>query len=445
MADNYDFAWSDSAKPHINVLPNTKDTTSTTLTLTGRGSANWGRDLQENLLLLLENFASPNPPPHSTTGQLWYNTTTGVLQVYDAAKAAQPGGPWVVSSGGGAANSTTAPSNPTPGTQWFNPDGLSAGNGALSIWNGTAWIQIYPLPPSTAAKVAFVTEYNAMAVTLNQIFGAPAGTTLATAFGWNQTGSLITAETVYTLNNTKWLALIDKIRAACVFLGVDTSGLSTEGFMYETGNTISIGIVTMISKYNSTLATLNSLLTGTIRFKPIPGALESSTPASGTAVRSTTWSGSISHEVIATFSNAAAVQSFFNAGGQFQFVSALTNPGTNRDYDLQTFLFTLGTVKFSATGTIDTPGHTNTTGFYDLTAAYKLIFAVTLGNNTLTVNAKMDSASVIHFQVIYNNPGTLYGGVGGTLTSSVNLVRPSAAYLGAPVISYPGVTGTPLQ
>jgi hypothetical protein len=446
MSDQYDFGWTSAAKPGFTVLPQTKDTTSTSLTLTGRGSQNWGRDIKENLLWILESFASDTPPAHATTGQLWYDTAHKTLHVYDAAAAAQPGGPWVVSSGGGsAANSTTPPANPQPGSQWFNPDGLSAGNGSLSIWDGSQWIQLFPQPASSAVKVAFFTEYNAMVDTLNKIIGAPQGATLATAFGYNQTSATFAHESASTMTNAKWLAFLTSLTNICTFLGVNTSGISTNGFIYGNGNTIPVGIVTLLAEYNTTLTTLNSLTSGTVRFKPIASALESSTPAGGTAVRSTTWSGNISYEIIATFPNAAAIQSYFNAGGQVQIVSTLTNPGTNRDYDFQTFLFTIGTIKFSATGSIDTPGHSNVTGFYDLTNVYKLVFAFTAGNDTITVNAKMDSANVIHFQVIYGNPGTLYGGVGGTLTSSATFVRPSATYLGAPVISYPTVTGTPLQ
>ena len=71
MSDQYTFTWTSSSKPSFTVLPQTTDTSDTSLTLTGRGSANWGQQLQENLLWLLENFADSTAPAVPTTGQLW--------------------------------------------------------------------------------------------------------------------------------------------------------------------------------------------------------------------------------------------------------------------------------------------------------------------------------------------------------------------------------------
>ena len=54
---------------------------STSLTLSGRGSINWGFDVQQNLLHVLENFASPTGPKNATLGQSWFDMTTGNLNV----------------------------------------------------------------------------------------------------------------------------------------------------------------------------------------------------------------------------------------------------------------------------------------------------------------------------------------------------------------------------
>jgi hypothetical protein len=53
----------------------------TSLVILGRGFAEYGDDVQQNMLYLLENFANTSPPVHPTIGQLWYElpTTTNPL------------------------------------------------------------------------------------------------------------------------------------------------------------------------------------------------------------------------------------------------------------------------------------------------------------------------------------------------------------------------------
>lgn len=438
MSDNYDFTWSQVGKAGFTVLPQTKDTEKTSLVLTGRGSPNWGRDLQQNLLKMLEHFASPTPPANGVTGQLWYNTTTRVLHVFDSTAT----DPWGNTAGGGVSTGPAVPTGAKEGTLWYDTV-----NDVLKLFDGASWLQVFPVSNTVAQKIAFVTEYNAMAATLNKIIGSPQGTTLAAAFGYGQTDTFAN-ETIASMTNAKWKTLLNKIVVVGNFLGADVSGVSTDGFIYEYGNTIPYGSVTMLSKYASTLSTLNALSVGTVRFKPAVASLESLTPAQGTAARSTTWSGTITHEVIATFADQNAMKAYLNAGGQFQFVSTETNAGTLRDQQWAAFLVDIGTVKFSATGSVDSANRTNAKGFYDLTAEYQQIYTRANPNNTVqvfTINAKIDASKAVHFQLVYSDPGTLYGGVGGTLTSSTVLVRAHQSALKAPVHAYPTMSQTALQ
>ncbi len=55
------------------VFENEKDTTSTSLTLHGRGAPLYGLERNENLVHLLENFADTTAPPNPIDGQLWWN------------------------------------------------------------------------------------------------------------------------------------------------------------------------------------------------------------------------------------------------------------------------------------------------------------------------------------------------------------------------------------
>jgi hypothetical protein len=67
----------------IIVLDGTKDTTSTSLTLIGRKSLNYGQYENQNFVRLLENFAYTLPPVNAITGQLWYNTSNQTLNLYN--------------------------------------------------------------------------------------------------------------------------------------------------------------------------------------------------------------------------------------------------------------------------------------------------------------------------------------------------------------------------
>ena len=58
------------------------DTTSCDIALIGRNYVGFGEALNENLIKLLENFASTSAPGTPVVGQLWYDTGEGRLKVY---------------------------------------------------------------------------------------------------------------------------------------------------------------------------------------------------------------------------------------------------------------------------------------------------------------------------------------------------------------------------
>ena len=66
---------SQTSKKRIALPQKSSDSTSTSITLTGRGLPNYGEIQQENFLRLLENFASDTEPLHPTVGQIWYIPT----------------------------------------------------------------------------------------------------------------------------------------------------------------------------------------------------------------------------------------------------------------------------------------------------------------------------------------------------------------------------------
>ena len=56
---------------------------STSLQLFGKSYSNFGEFLNENQIKLLENSASTSAPTAPLKGELWFDTSTGQLKVYD--------------------------------------------------------------------------------------------------------------------------------------------------------------------------------------------------------------------------------------------------------------------------------------------------------------------------------------------------------------------------
>lgn len=109
----------------------TVDTASTNLNLPGKNYAGYGKALNESLVYLLENFANSVEPSRKLTGQLWYDSTSKKIKIYDGTK---------FRSLGSIEYGTSAPENQVTGDQWFNTT-----TNQLFVWNGTAHKLIGPL------------------------------------------------------------------------------------------------------------------------------------------------------------------------------------------------------------------------------------------------------------------------------------------------------------
>jgi len=143
---NYTINFVDPTKSTITILPNTSAGPSggvryTDIDLIGMGNSLWGEKILENLLHILENFASdamgspfgPDTSFGSTPiqGQIWYNQTNGSIYVYDSTNWQRVGGITI---------DTTPPGNPSEGDLWWDTNGPVDQN--LKIYIGTSWISV---------------------------------------------------------------------------------------------------------------------------------------------------------------------------------------------------------------------------------------------------------------------------------------------------------------
>ena len=71
------------------VADNSIDTSSTSVTLIGKNYVGYGQKANENLVYILENFAKTSAPTAPLTGQLWYDTSTNDLKIYNGSSFVQ--------------------------------------------------------------------------------------------------------------------------------------------------------------------------------------------------------------------------------------------------------------------------------------------------------------------------------------------------------------------
>jgi hypothetical protein len=104
---------------------------STSLTLFGKSYSGFGDLLNENLVKLLENAASTSAPSAPLRGELWFDTNTNQIKVYDGTSFKPTGGSKAQSS---------APSNPSSGDLWLDTD-----DDQVYAYTGSAWQLVGPV------------------------------------------------------------------------------------------------------------------------------------------------------------------------------------------------------------------------------------------------------------------------------------------------------------
>ena len=105
--------------------------TQTTIPLLGRNYAGYGEVVAENFVKLLENSAKSTAPTNPITGELWFDTSTSALKVYDGSyfqyiNSVRP--------------QTTAPTQSLrTGVLWYDTTNIQ-----LKLYNGSTWVVMGP-------------------------------------------------------------------------------------------------------------------------------------------------------------------------------------------------------------------------------------------------------------------------------------------------------------
>ena len=104
--------------------------TASSMTLVGKNYAGYGQFLNDDIIRLLESGSNATAPSAPLQGQLWFDSTAGLLKVYNGT---------VFKTISAATASTTAPSSNSTGDLWFDTT-----NQQLNVWTGTAWLLVGP-------------------------------------------------------------------------------------------------------------------------------------------------------------------------------------------------------------------------------------------------------------------------------------------------------------
>ena len=103
----------------------------TSVQLFGKSFSGFGEGLNENLVKLLENSASTSAPTAPLKGELWMDTNTNQIKVYDGS-AFKPTG--------GAKSQSTAPTSASAGDLWHDSD-----DDQLYVYTGSAFQLVGPV------------------------------------------------------------------------------------------------------------------------------------------------------------------------------------------------------------------------------------------------------------------------------------------------------------
>jgi len=79
----------------VNLADGQIDTTSSDITLVGKGYTGFGESINENFVKMLENFANSSSPANPLAGQIWWDTSVSRLKVYTGTNWTTGGGPIV--------------------------------------------------------------------------------------------------------------------------------------------------------------------------------------------------------------------------------------------------------------------------------------------------------------------------------------------------------------
>ena len=219
------------------VADGTVNTTSS-MTLVGKNWAGYGQFLGDNFIRLLENGSNTTAPGAPLTGQLWWNKTSGTMQVYNGT---------TFKTIGGAAAASSAPSSNVAGDLWYDTT-----NQQLNVYSGSAWIVVGPAyTPGTGTTGAIVATIVDNTATSHFVIELYANNSIVGIISKDQTftpgSSVAGGWGVQTVNPGLTMAatIANNKVWGNVTNSLELGGLTSSQFMRSDANTSASGTITV--------------------------------------------------------------------------------------------------------------------------------------------------------------------------------------------------------
>lgn len=274
---DYILNWSSDSKEPIFLPVKRQDIASTSLRLTGRGSKNWGEILQENLLHIMEHFASEVEPTAPTNGQMWFKSTSDDTRGFYFYDDTQSG--WVKLVDFGDVQSQV--------------DALTTDVAAMRTRHANAVNQ---------KNVAPVVDL------VNRIIGTPTGKDVDEAFGWGQ------PRVDETVDGTIWSRIASALNRISVKTGVTIPSAQIPNDTWLVSASDTDAQESVLTRRSTEL--LDYLTTEIVpeRFNVVPGQKVVYAPgATSASFNSFVRRRIVTHTL--TFASVDAMYKYFNAGG----------------------------------------------------------------------------------------------------------------------------------
>jgi hypothetical protein len=257
----------------VTLRDGTVDVATTDLALFGKGYAGFGERLNENFVKMLENFANTTAPANKIRGQLWYDTLSNQIKVWNGSKFKPVGS---------STTSASQPTNANTGDMWFDTN-----NSQLYVYSGTTWTLIGPTAVAGSGVTAVSSETIRDNVGVNKsvlklitndvIVGIVSaeeftpqtvisgfalikkGITLSTAISNNRFNGI--ADSADSLNVSAGVNV-----AAANFLRADTTDTASGLITFESGVGIGTSNKSTITQASNDLNIVNTVSNGDINF-----------------------------------------------------------------------------------------------------------------------------------------------------------------------------------
>ena len=235
----------------VDLVDGQLDTTTSDISLIGKNYSGFGESLNENLIKMLENFANSSAPSTPLKGQLWYDTASQRVKVYDGVGFRTSGAPTVQAQ---------QPNTLVAGDLWIDSE-----KNQLHFYDGTDLELAGPIYTKTQGKSGFdvvtlVDTFNNSHVVMKYfiagtIVGVWSNTEFTPATGFTIsgiTGIIKKGFTPVSLTDFRYRGIADQavalrdavgnVKSAAQFLPADGTATTTGTLTVQNSGGVTIGL-----------------------------------------------------------------------------------------------------------------------------------------------------------------------------------------------------------